>query len=158
MHAIRVYVDTSVWGGIEDVEFSETSQAFFEQVRVGRYRVLISSITYAELDGAPAGVRQLLDDLPQEMIEEVRVDEEVEQLAEAYVKAGALPRSAGHDAIHVAAASVAAADLILSWNFRHIVNYDRIRRFNAANLLRGYKALDIRSPLEMGHADEDQDI
>ncbi len=58
------------------------------------------------------------------------------------------------DAIHVAAATVAGADLVLSWNFKHIVNYDRIHKYNAVNLLNGYRQIDIRSPMELTHGEE----
>ena len=54
-----------------------------------------------------------------------------------------------NDAGHVAAATVAGADLIVSWNFRHIVHYDKIRAYNAVNLLHGYREIEIRSPLEV---------
>ena len=79
---------------------------------------------------------------------------EVEALAAAYLKAGALTQSSESDAIHVAAATVAGADLIVSWNFKHIVNFNRIRVFNAVNVMEQYKALDIRSPLEIVYDDE----
>ena len=62
------------------------------------------------------------------------------------------------DALHVAAATVARADLILSWNFKHIVNYQRIRRFNGVNALEGYVAIEIRSPLELGDEIENEDV
>ena len=62
------------------------------------------------------------------------------------------------DARHVAAATVARADLLLSWNFKHFVNYERIQKFNGVNILRGYTAVDIRSPLELGDANEDEDV
>ena len=55
----------------------------------------------------------------------------------------------------MAAATVADADLILSWNFKHIVNYDRIRGFNGVNLKHGYRALSIISPMELD-ADEQE--
>ena len=67
-------------------------------------------------------------------------------------------RRARPDAVHVAAATVAQADLILSWNFEHIVRYDRIRKFNGVNAIQGYRVLDIRSPLEIDYDGEDQDI
>jgi len=70
-------------------------------------------------------------------------------LAQAYIDAGILSSSRMADAIHVAAATVARADLILSWNFRHIVNYDRIRKFNGVNALNGYPPIEIYSPLEV---------
>ena len=51
----------------------------------------------------------------------------------------------------MAAATVARADLILSWNFKHLVRYDKVRKFNGVNALNGYPAIDIRSPLEVAH-------
>jgi len=130
----------------------------FELVRAGDFRILISSITYDELEGAPVEVQEVLSTLPGDAIEEVRIDEEVHRLAGAYLEAGAVGRSALYDALHVAAASVARADLILSWNFEHIVNFQRIRKFNAVNLLEGYHELDIRSPLETANGDQGEDI
>ena len=62
------------------------------------------------------------------------------------------------DALHVAAASAAGADLILSWNFRHIVNFDRIHKYNGVNALKGYPPIEIHSPLEMSDEDKTQDV
>jgi hypothetical protein len=56
------------------------------------------------------------------------------------------------DALHVAAATVAGADLILSWSFRHIANFDRIRGFNSVNLVLGYRTMTILSHLEVAYA------
>ena len=153
MRKARVYVDTSVFGGTQDEEFEEASKSFFERVKAGEYTILISPVTAGELEEAPDSVRQVLRDVPREAIEDIAVDQEVQALAHAYVSDGGLPEAAAGDALHVAAATVAEANLILSWNFRHIVNYDRIQRFNAVNLMNGYRTLDIRSPLEMGYGD-----
>ncbi len=60
--------------------------------------------------------------------------------------------------IHVAAATIGRADVVVSWNFRHLVNYDRIRKYNGVNELNGYPRVEIRSPLEMGSDDENQDV
>lgn len=79
-------------------------------------------------------------------------------LADAYIAAGAVPQGATADAMHVAAATVAQADLIISWNFEHIVRYDRIRKFNGVNAIQGCRPLDIRSPLEIDYDGEDKDI
>ncbi len=76
-------------------------------------------------------------------------------LADAYIAAQALTEASQEDAIHVAAATVARANLILSWNFKHIVNYERIQRFNSVNLANNYGLIDIRSPLEIGDGSED---
>ena len=60
--------------------------------------------------------------------------------------------------MHVAAASIAGADLLLSWNFKHVVNYNRIQKYNAVNLLNGYQPIDIRSPMEMSDDNKRQGI
>lgn len=149
MHRTRVYVDTSVFGGTQDDEFCEPSLHFFRAVAHGAYGVLVSDMTYDELAPAPEPVRAVLEAIPEDCIDFVPITPEAEDLAQAYIKGGALGQSSQEDALHVALATVAGADLILSWNFKHIVNYQRIRKFNAMNILQGYKTLDIRSPLEI---------
>ena len=154
---IRVYVDTSVFGGTQDEEFCEASRRFFEQVKRGEYVVLVSGTTLRELAGAPDRVRQAFEELPDESICEApdEVEEEARALVRAYIAAGALGEAREADAMHVAVATVARADLLLSWNFRHIVNYDRIRKFNGVNALNGYPSIVIHSPLEVVYGDED---
>jgi len=158
MHRIRVYVDTSVFGGVHDEEFADATKSFLERVAAGEYRLIISSMTHDELESAPPKVRKFVGNLSEGTYEEINLDDEMRELAEAYISAGALGRASEYDALHVAAATVAKADLILSWNFRHIVNYDRIKKFNAVNLLNGYATMDIRSPKELEYGDKDQDI
>jgi len=155
---IRVYVDTSVYGGTQDEEFAKVSERFFDRARRGKYLVLISDITLAELDRAPEKVRQVFADLPDGCVEEIRIDDEVNALAQAYIDVGVLDGSSRADAAHVAAATVARADLVLSWNFRHIVNYERIRGFNGVNALNGYPQIEIRSPMEIGNEDESENV
>ena len=158
MHKIRVYVDTSVFGGVHDEEFAEASKRFFDRVRVGEYLVLISRVALDELADAPAKVLEGLESLPAESMERIAVSDEARNLASAYIEAGILGSASVDDATHVAVATVAEADLILSWNFKHIVNWQRIRKFNAVNLMNGYRTLDIRSPLELGDEDESEDL
>lgn len=158
MHRIRVYVDTSVFGGVCDEEFAEPSRRFFQGVLAGHYTVLISEETVRELGDAPEAVRDLLDRIPSDYLGRVAVGAEIEALAEAYVSAAVIGRANRSDALHVAAATVARADLILSWNFKHVVNYSRIRGYNGVNALNGYPAIEIRSPLEMDHGSEGQDV
>ena len=88
----------------------------------------------------------------------VPADPEVTALAQAYMDANILGKSSLADALHVATATVAGADLILSWNFRHIVNYDRIHKYNGVNALKGYPPIEIHSPLEIGDVDENEDF
>jgi len=60
-------------------------------------------------------------------------------------------------AIQIAAATVVNADLMLSWNYRHIVNLDKIRIFNSVNVRLGYKPIEIRSPKDLGNGGEDEE-
>lgn len=154
MHRIRVYVDTSVFGGTQDEEFSEDSKRFFDQVRKGEFIVLLSAETLRELSQSPEQVQSVWQGLPPDQVEEVPLYTEVWELANEYILAKVLgPPSIG-DAIHIAAATVAGADLILSWNFKHIVNFNRIRGFNGVNVRFGYRSMTILSPKEVGDENE----
>ncbi len=154
MHKIRVYVDTSVFGGVFDDEFEEASKLFFDRVKRGAFVVLVSRLTTDELEDAPEEVARLLAGLSTEQLESVALTDEVNDLAAEYVRAGVLAETCMDDAVHVAAATVVGADLILSWNFRHIVNFDRIRGFNSVNTRNGYRSMMILSPREVGEEDD----
>jgi hypothetical protein len=149
MHRVRVYVDASVFGGVHDEEFAEPSRRFFDLVGQNRFVVLVSDVTVNELRVAPKQVQAVLKSLDEDCMEWIEMDDEVVSLAEAYVQAGVVGVKSRNDAAQVAAATVAGAELILSWNFRHLVNIARISQFNSVNLANGYRPIDIRSPLEV---------
>ncbi|MBI4880880.1 MAG: PIN domain protein [Planctomycetes bacterium] len=155
--AIRVYVDTSVIGGCLDEEYREASLRLFDRSRAGDALLVISDTTLAELASAPAVVRDVIHGLPRRCLELVRQGAESEALAEEYIRQGVVSRRMLADAQHIAVATVARVDVLVSWNFRHIVNLDRIRGFNAVNLRGGYPLLEIRSPLEVWK-DENEDL
>ena len=155
MHKIRVYVDTSVFGGVRDDEFAEVSKRFFDRVKRGTFVVLVSRLTTDELDEAPEDVSRILMELAPEQVEAVVLNQEVNDLADEYIKAEVLGEASRDDAIHVAAATVAGADLIVSWNFRHIVNFNRICGFNGVNVRAGYRSMVILSPREVIDDNED---
>jgi predicted nucleic acid-binding protein len=153
----RIYVDTSVIGGCLDDEFRTPSIRLFNRSRAGGALLVISDITLAELASAPANVRNVIDDLPRGCLELIRQNAEAEALAEDYIGQAVVSRRMLADALHIALATVARVDVLVSWNFRHIVNLDRIHGFNAVNLRAGYPLLEIRSPLELW-TDDDQDV
>ena len=145
---LRVYADTSVFGGILDEEFQEASLIFFDQIRRGRFRLVSSAIVEGELREAPPAVRRFYASiLPVAELAEVTTD--IIKLQQAYLAEGVLPPRSALDALHVALATCTRTDIIVSWNFKHIVNLGRIRLFNAVNLERGYGILEIRSPKEV---------
>jgi predicted nucleic acid-binding protein len=153
---IRVYADTSVFGGVFDVEFEDASRAFFGQVRSQRFQLVTSAVVQEELALAPAEVRNLFDEML-EWTEIVDVTEAVLQLQSAYLQAGILRPRWATDALHVALATVAECALIVSWNFRHIVHFEKIPLYNAVNTLQGHTHIAIHSPREV-IAYEDENV
>ena len=146
---LRIYCDTSVFGGCFDEEFAVASNRLFDLVRDGKYRLVISQTTLDELNRAPEHVRQVLNTLPPESVEFINQDQEIDALCEAYLRVGVVGPSSRNDASHISAASVARVDMIVSWNFRHIVHYDKIQGYHGVNLLMGYFAIPIYSPPEV---------
>jgi len=118
-------------------------------VQAGRFILVISDVTTRELQEAPEQVRQVLVQLPEENVEEIAVDDEVSSLRNAYLAAGVVGPASEADAEHIAAATIAEVDMVVSWNFRHIVHFDKIRGFNGINSLKGYRRLEIYSPVEV---------
>jgi len=155
MKRFRVYADTSVYGGCFDEEFAKESIAFFDAVRSARFKLVVSPTVLAELRRAPERVRRVLSDLPEEMLEMVVDAEEVRSLREGYMEAGVLGTQHQGDAEHIAFASVAEVDFVVSWNFRHIVQFEKIAGYQAVNLLHGYREIRIYSPREVVVADEE---
>jgi len=151
---LRVYVDTSVIGGCLDEEFGVYSQRLFGDFDRGRFRAVISDITLAELETAPPGVRWLLTRPGLAEAERVEINDEAVALADTYIREGAALESSRVDALHIAVATVSRVDVVVSWNFRHIVKLSRIRAYNAVNLKLGYPGPEIRSPLEVYYDEE----
>ena len=118
----RVYTDTSVLGGCEDEEFAEHSVRLMESFVRGERVLVLSSLTVQELAAAPAGVRRRLASVPEAHIETLELDAEAKDLAEAYISAGVLTAKMFADAQHIAIATAARVDVLVSWNFKHIVN------------------------------------
>jgi predicted nucleic acid-binding protein len=145
----RVYIDTSVIGGCFDPEYREESNQLWSEFKTAKKTLVVSDLVLLELEEAPKRVRQLLDELPSKFIEFVGLDEESIALANAYLKDGAVAESSLSDARHIAIATIARVDVLVSWNFKHIVNLNRIRRFNGVNLKMGYASIEIRSPQEV---------
>jgi len=153
---IRIYADTSVFGGVFDEEFERPSKAFFEAVRKAKFALVTSELVRQEIQAGPKSVQELfLDILPIADIAEITA--ETLKLQQAYTDAGILPEKHSTDALHVALATLSQVPLIVSWNFKHIVNFQKIPMYNAVNTLHGYREIAIHSPLEVVEY-EDQDV
>ena len=149
MPPLRIYLDTSVLGGLYDPEFAEDSKKLLALFAEGEALPVVSSVTEAEVQRAPEQVRESLLTLLEDGGERIPLSSEAEALATAYIAAGVVSENYEADALHIALATLAKVDVLVSWNFRHIVNLRRIRGFNGVNLTRGYGTLEIRSPKEV---------
>jgi len=148
MKTKRIYLDTSVFGGVFDDEFSHSSQILFKQIKGDEFQLVTSVIVDEELIPAPKNVRNYFEEmLP--LAEIVEVDERAIELRNAYLKTGIVLPKYSNDALHVALASVSSCTIIVSWNFKHIVHFDKIPLYNAINILHGYNQIAIYSPLEV---------
>ena len=155
MKAQRVYIDTSVLGGCFDPEFAQWSNALLADFRASLLKPVISEIVAAEVADAPTAIRDLFRDLMALNPEMIATTPEALALADAYQEHGILTPKFYADGIHMALATIAEVDLLVSWNFKHIVRYDKIRLFTAVNLERGYKPLAVYSPREVASDEED---
>ena len=145
---MKIYADTSVFGGVFDQEFSEPSRQFFNEIDAGRFVLATSAVVEAEIEPAPEKIRTFFAKYA-ESAQIMDVSEKALELRLNYIKSGVVTEASLDDALHVAIATVSGCDLIVSWNFRHIVHFDKIPKYNAVNVLNGYGHIGIYSPLEV---------
>jgi len=145
----RVYVDTSVVGGLFDAEFSTDTKLLFERVENGEIKIVYSEITNDELANAPEKIKHYLQRLTAKQKEFVEITEDAVILADTYIKEKVVGKTSRADCLHIALATVNKVDVLVSWNFKHIVTVGRIRGYNSVNLKLGYQALEIRTPKEI---------
>ena len=155
MNTLRIYLDTSVIGGCFDPEFQEWSETLMDDFRRGRYIAVISEVTAKEIEPAPDFVRELYNELLSFSTEVISVDENALSLVQHYMARSVLNQRFINDMLHIALATIAEVDVLVSWNFKHIVRLDKIRLFNTVNLEQGYKLLNIYSPREVISYDQE---
>lgn len=152
----RLYIDTSVFGGFYDEEFSEFTKPLFNRLLIGEFKLLFSSITQDEISYAPENVKKLVKSMKAENTEFLEINDEAVELATQYIAERVVGQTSFADCLHIALATINRADYLISWNFKHIVNVQRIRGYNAINIKNGYKELEIRSPRDfMTYEDND---
>lgn len=149
MVKFRIYIDTSVIGGCFDDEFAGYSNLLFQEFIIGKKIAVVSNITLKELKQSPEHVKMKFEEIPKENIEYVGLSVEAEELAHKYIENGVISSNFLLDAEHIAIASMEKIDIVASWNFKHIVNINRIRGFNSVNLREGYQVIEVRSPMEI---------
>lgn len=145
----RFYFDTSVFGGVFDSEFEEETLLLFEKVKLGNIICVYSDLTEKELKNAPINVRNFFKELDNSFLERIEVTPEAFKLGQDYINANVVGQTSLDDCIHIATATLGKVDILISWNFKHIVNIFRIRGYNSVNLRLGYGTLEIRSPKDI---------
>ena len=144
-----------MFGGYFDEEFAEHTIPLFNRLHNDEFTLLFSTVTQEELDNAPKRVKELVSGLKAEWTEYLDVTEETVELATEYVTEKVVGQTSFADCLHIALATISRADFLISWNFKHIVNVQRIRGYNAVNIKNGYKQLEIRSPREFIKYEDD---
>lgn len=145
----RIYIDTSVVGGYFDEEFKESTIALFERLENNEIVFVVSDLLDLELINAPEKVRNLLQKYSIDKFERFELNEESVKLADKYVVEKVVGKTSIADCRHIALATINKVDVLASWNFKHIVNLDRINGYNSVNFKLGYQMIEIRSPKDL---------
>ena len=145
---LKIYLDTSVYGGYFEPEFEAFTKPLFDRIFNGEFRLIISDSVRDELEKAPQYVQDLITRINVDYIENIEVAGEAYDLAQEYITENVVGQTSFADCVHIASATIHQADYLISWNFKHIVNVQRIRGYNTINLRNGYPLLEIRSPRE----------
>jgi len=144
-----IYIDTSVFGGYFDDGFDYETRRFFDKIFKEKITIIVSETLVAELQKAPANVKDFFEALPKEIVRYFELTNEIRELANKYIEAQVVGKASVADCRHIAFATVSNADVLVSWNFKHIVNLERKRGYNAINLKEGYKTIEIVAPMEV---------
>ena len=151
----RVYIDTSVVGGYFDEEFLADTKPLFDNLNTQQIKLLVSDLLEAELLRAPSFIIDFFNTIPKKHIEKIKLTPEAIELADKYIKAKVVGKTSRADCQHIAIATLNHADVLVSWNFKHIVNLNKIRGYNGINFQLGYQMIEIRTPKEIMSYEKD---
>ena len=153
MRVLKVYLDTSISNFLiadDAPAYTEATRQFRDEVLAGRFEAYASDAVLAELDEAPDGLAgELYDALQAFSPEMLDGDTETDQLADRIVEAGIIPERYRQDAVHIALTVVNGLDMLVSWNFRHLVKWKTRVSVNGLVRPMGYREIEILSPLEV---------
>ena len=153
----RIYIDTSVLGGYFDEEFKEATRSFFERFENNELIFVVSDLLDVELIRAPKNVKELLHNYSADKFERIELTEDAIKLANTYIEEKVVGKTSLEDCRHIAMASISKVDVLVSWNFKHIVNLERIKGYNSVNLRLGYQMIEIRSPKDLINYENEND-
>jgi len=149
----RIYLDTSVFGALYDAEDPKRIsivESLLKKIRNGDYEAFVSRLTLQEVIKAPENIKKGLTntirDLDLAVLEE---NEESFELAELFLTEDVIPQKFRDDARHIAIAIFYNLDVLVSWNYRHMVNIRVKKMINSLCIRQGFKPIDIVSPEEV---------
>ena len=151
----RIYIDTSIVGGYFDEEFIEATTKLFERLNNNEIIFVVSDLLELELINAPQHVREFLLSFSAEKFQRVELSEEAIKLADTYIYEKVVGKTSVEDCRHIALATINKVDVLASWNFKHIVNLERIKGYNSVNLRLGYSMIEIRSLRDLVNYEND---
>ena len=143
---LRIYVDTSVFYGPFAQKFSQETKPFWDAVMDGKIRIVLSDVLTDEIERSAKNVRDFYGSLPESLIERVFSTDESDTLAEQYVTEKVVGQASLTDCKHVALATIARTDVLVSWNMKHLANLNRKRGYNGVNMKLGYPQIEILTP------------
>ena len=136
-------------------EFAAHTIPLFDRLKNDEFTLLYSTVTEEELESAPQKVKELVKSIKIDNTEFLEASSEAIDLASEYISEKVVGQTSFADCLHIALATINRADFLISWNFKHIVNVQRIRGYNSINIKNGYKQLEIRSPREFEKYEDD---
>jgi predicted nucleic acid-binding protein len=145
----KIYIDTSIVGGYFDKIFATETRALFKRLENREVIFVLSDVLKKELLNAPQRVRDLLQQYDNSCFKHVELTLEAEFLANRYIAEKVVGPTSIDDCQHIAIATINKVDVLASWNFKHIVNLNRIKGYNSVNMKMGYYTLEIRNPKEL---------
>ena len=154
MRIPKIYLETSVLNFVfadDSPDKKADTIKLFKMIEMGRFIPYTSNHVKDEIDNTPdLEKRYDMNRLITENSTEVLPDTgEIADLADEYVKEGVIPEKYRTDALHIATATFYELDMIISWNFEHIVKRKTIMKTEEINLRNGYKKVWIYSPSEV---------
>ena len=150
MRTMTLYLDTSVISYLYELDSPDKMDdtlALWEQIKAGEYRAVLSAVTLRELSNCAEPKRSIMANYLNEIeFDIVRETQEINELAQEIINRGILTPKSFDDCTHIASAIISNCDMIISWNFKHLVNVRTIHGVRAITVSNHYKSVDIYSP------------
>ena len=157
MKNTKIYLDTSVISHLDAPDTPEKmadTKLLWEQIGKGKYDVVLSEVVFSELNKCHEPKKSyLITCLKQIQYTRVELDNDTSALADKFIKLSILGATSLDDCRHISAAILAGCDMIVSWNFKHIVNPKTIKGTKVITVMEGYKDILICTPTMLTEGD-----